>query len=86
MSLELTCTNRDLPSQLAMGQPGGDLVLEGGSVARAIHLLRRPTNSHRFQQGRAAHWRLISHLSLNHLSLVQSGLPALKETLRLYDL
>ena len=86
LSLELTCTNRDLPSQLAVGQPGGDLVLEGGSVARAIRLLRRPTNSHRFQQWRAAHWSLISHLSLNHLSLVQSGLPALKETLRLYDL
>ena len=29
---------------------------------------------------------MISHLALNHLSLVHSGLPALKETLRLYDL
>lgn len=86
LSLDLTCTNRDLPSQLAVGQPGGDLFMEGGTVARAIRLLRRPTNSHRFQHGRAAHWRLISHLALNHLSLVQSGLPALKETLRLYDL
>jgi len=86
LSLDLTCTNRDLPSQIAVGQSGGDLFLEGGTVARSIRMLRRPTNSHRFQQGRAAHWRLISHLALNHLSLVQSGLPALKETLRLYDL
>lgn len=86
LSLELTCTNRDLPSHLAVGQPGGDLFLEGGSVAREIRMLRRPTHTHRFQQGRAAHWRLISHLALNHLSLVHSGLPALKETLRLYDL
>ena len=86
LSLDLTCTNRDLPAQIAVGQAGGDRFLEGGTVARAIRMLRRPTHSHRFQQGRAAHWRLISHLALNHLSLVQSGLPALKETLRLYDL
>ena len=86
LSLELTCTNRDLPAHLAVGQPGGDLFLEGGSIAREIRMLRRPTHTHRFQQGRAAHWRLISHLALNHLSLVHSGLPALKETLRLYDL
>jgi type VI secretion system protein ImpG len=32
------------------------------------------------------HWRLISHLSLNHLSLVETGLPALKETLHMYNL
>lgn len=31
-------------------------------------------------------YSLHSHLALNHLSLVHSGLPALKETLRLYDL
>ena len=30
--------------------------------------------------------RLVSHLSLNHLSLTQAGLPARKEMLRLYDL
>ncbi len=86
LSLALTCTNRDLPASLTIGLPGGDLSLEGGSLARAIRLLRRPSASQRFQRGRAAHWRLISHLALNHLSLVQSGLPALKETLRLYDL
>lgn len=86
LSLELTCTNRDLPALLTVGQPGGDLFVEGGTVARAIRMLRRPSGAHRFEQGRAAHWRLISHLALNHLSLVQSGLPALKETLRLYDL
>jgi type VI secretion system protein ImpG len=28
---------------------------------------------------------LISHLNLNHLSIVQGGLPALQEMLRLYD-
>lgn len=86
VSIELTCSNRDLPTHLAYGVPGGDLSLEGGSPARAISLLRKPSKSLRFRRGRGAHWRLISHLSLNHLSLTQSGLSALKEMLQLYDL
>ncbi|NZA28135.1 type VI secretion system baseplate subunit TssF [Luteimonas sp. SJ-92] len=86
VSVELTCSNRDLPAQLAYGVAGGDLSMDGGSPARSIALLRKPSRPLRFRQGRGAHWRLISHLSLNHLSLTQSGLEALKEMLRLYDL
>ena len=86
LSLDLSCTNRDLPALISVGHAGGDLTLEGGSPAREIRLLRRPTRSLRFPMGRGTHWRLVSHLSLNHLSLVQGGLPALKETLKLYDL
>lgn len=86
LSLELTCSNRDLPSQLAYGVPGGDLTMEGGSIARSITLLRKPSASLRFEAGRGAQWRLISHLSLNHISLVEGGATALKEMLRLYDL
>ena len=86
VGVELTCSNRDLPTRLAYGVSGGDLVIEGGSPARSIELLRKPTSPLRFARGHSAHWRLISHLSLNHLSLSQSGLPAVKEMLRLYDL
>ncbi|MFZ6648920.1 type VI secretion system baseplate subunit TssF [Undibacterium sp. TJN25] len=86
LSLELTCCNRDLPASLTYGLPGGDLFLEGGSMVRAISFLRKPTESHRFERGRGAHWRLISHLSLNHLSLSKGGLEAFQEMLRLYDL
>src|SRR5690606_24458199 len=86
VSLELTCSNRDLPSHLAYGVQGGDLTMEGGGVARSIALLRKPSKPLRFERGRGAQWRLISHLALNHLSLTQSGLPALKEMLRLYDI
>ena len=86
LSVQLTCTNRELPTLLSVGQPGGDLFVEGGSVARAIRLLRKPTPPHRFDHRRDGQWRLISHLSLNHLSLTQSGLPAFKEMLALYDL
>jgi type VI secretion system protein ImpG len=86
LNLELTCTNRDLPSQLAYGQRGGDLFLEGGSSATSIGFLRKPTASYRFEHGRGTHWRLISHLSLNHLSLTADGIDAFREMLALYDL
>lgn len=86
LSLQLTCTNRDLPAQLVFGLPKGDLTQEGGRDAQKIQLLKKPTRSLYFERGRAMQWRIISHLSLNHLSLTQNGLPALKEMLLLYDL
>ncbi len=86
LSIDVTATNRDLPNMLTVGNAGGDLTLEGGSLAREIRLLRKPTPTHRFPTGRGALWRLISHLSVNHLSLSGGGLDALKEMLRLYDL
>lgn len=86
LNLELTCSNRDLPSLLSYGQAGGDLFLEGGSSARSISFLRKPTSSWRFPSGRSAHWRLISHLALNHLSISAGGVEAFREMLALYDL
>ena len=86
LSIEVTCTNRDLPSLLTYGLPGGDLTVEGGSSVKRISFLRKPTQTHRFERGRGAHWRLISHLSLNHLSLTDGGLDAFREMLTLYDL
>jgi type VI secretion system protein ImpG len=86
LSIELTCTNRDIPAMLSYGLSGGDLFLEGGALVKQISFLRKPSLSHRFERGRGAHWRLISHLSLNHLSLGGKGAEAFQETLRLYDL
>ncbi len=86
VSLKLTCSNRDLPTHLSHGPQSSPLLQDGGGLARAITLLRKPSRPLRFERGRAAHWRLISHLSLNHLSLTASGLPAFKEMLRLYDM
>lgn len=86
LSLTVTATNRDLPSMLPFGAAGGDLFMEGGGLAKEIRLLRRPTSTLRFERGKGALWRLISHLSLNHLSLSAGGIDALKEMLRLYDL
>ncbi|WP_044529864.1 type VI secretion system baseplate subunit TssF [Herbaspirillum sp. B65] len=85
LSIELTCTNRDLPALLTYGLPGGDLSMEGGGVVRTAALLRKPTLPSRFERGRGTQWRLISHLSLNHLSLMRGGLEAFQEMLTLYD-
>lgn len=86
LNLELTCTNRDLPLLLGHGQPGGDLFLEGGSGVHEISFLRKPSPTWRFARGRSAHWRLISLLSLNHLSLADGGVDAFREMLALHDL
>jgi len=86
LSLQLTCSNRELPSLMSVGMPSGDLFLEGGSCVRAIKLLRKPTLPCRFDHRRDGQWRLISHLSLNHLSLSGNGLAAFQEMLALYDL
>ena len=86
LNLELSCTNRDLPAALGYGQPGGDLFLPGNALVKEIAFLRKPSPPYLFERGRSAHWRLISHLSLNHLSLTGGGADALRETLALYDL
>jgi type VI secretion system protein ImpG len=86
LSLQLTCSNRDLPTLMSVGMPSGDLFLEGGSSARSIRLLRKPSQPYRFDFRSNGQWRLISHLSLNYLSLTGSGLAAFKEMLTLYDL
>lgn len=86
LSIKVRATNRDLPSLMGIGNPGGDLFMNGGGPWSAIRLLRKPTPTYRFEREGGALWRLISHLSLNHLSLTGGGLDALKEMLRLYDL
>jgi len=85
LSIELSCTNRDLPSRLPCGAPGGDLFLPGATQNATIDFLRRPTRAHRLRHGPDAHWRLISHLALNHRALAQDGAAGLREMLTLYD-
>lgn len=80
-----TCTNRDLPARLPFGGEQGDFQVEGGSAVSRIRCLRKPTPTLRPPQQRGAMWRLISHLSLNHLSLVEGGREALLEILSLYN-
>ena len=52
---------------------------------KRIVALKKPTNTLRPPTGRSVLWRLISHLSLNYLSLVEEGKEALQEILKLYN-
>jgi type VI secretion system protein ImpG len=83
--VRLTCTNGDLPSRLPFGNDKGDLDLEGAAPIKRILMLKKPTGTIRPPTGRNALWRLISHLSLNYLSLVEDGREALQHILRLYN-
>jgi type VI secretion system protein ImpG len=85
LTINCTCTNRDLPSRLPFGNEAGDFDLEGGSPVKRIVSLRKPTDTLRPPLRKGLHWRLISHLSLNYLSLVEEGRGALQEILRLYN-
>ncbi|NWK80378.1 type VI secretion system baseplate subunit TssF [Aquitalea sp. LB_tupeE] len=90
LSLELLCSNRDLPEQIPFGgsqaTARSDFSIPGHAVVKRVRLLRKPGATQRSPLGRAVQWRLISHLSLNYLSIVDSGVEALQEMLTLYNL
>src|SRR5437868_5886402 len=88
LNVRATCTNRDLPARLPFGGKDSDFEVEGAVVLSRVRCLTKPTETIRLPQRRSAQWRLISHLSLNYLSLVneESGKPeALQEILQLYN-
>jgi type VI secretion system protein ImpG len=102
LSLELLCSNRDAPTQIPFGgsEQGqiSDFELPGQTIIKRVRLLRKPTPSQRLFRRRGLQWRLISHLSLNYLSLIEQkqtgdeyehdkqGAHALREMLMLYSL
>jgi type VI secretion system protein ImpG len=85
ITVRTTCTNRDLPSQLPFGNREGDFEMEGNAPVKRIISLTEPTRPIRPPMARMALWSLVSHLSLNYLSLVEGGRGALQQILRLYD-
>ncbi len=88
LEIQTTCLNRDLPARLPFGGGQPRLQLrEGSAPLAAIVCLTAPTRTRRPTLGRGTRWRLISHLNLNYLSLVdgENGPDMLRELLRLYD-
>lgn len=88
VSVWATCLNRDLPNKMPFGGGRPRLnLLEAASVVQSCVCLTAPTHTLRPALGQRARWRLISHLSLNHLSLSDAveGADALREILKLYD-
>ena len=87
LDVETTCLNRDLPNRLPFGGGQPRLQLAGGGPISRVTCVTAPTETLRPALKRGTLWRLISHLSLNHLSLVADGqgAQALREILKLYD-
>jgi type VI secretion system protein ImpG len=81
------CTNRDLPAQLRHAPERIYFELKQAAPIHRVLCLRAPTIPMRPAHRRGGYWRLISHLTLNHLSLGggEDGRAALQELLRLYD-
>jgi type VI secretion system protein ImpG len=86
LNVHATCLNRNLPSRLQ--KAGEKLAFELLQMAPARpRCLHSATQTLRPPLRRGAHWRLVSHLNLNHLSLTdaEEGRAALQEILALYD-
>jgi type VI secretion system protein ImpG len=84
LAVRTTCTNRDLPGKLPFGGPQSDFELEGAAPLARIRCLTKPRETIRPPLRSAAQWRLISHLSLNYLSVCDDA-HGLQEILKLYD-
>ncbi|HEY6981164.1 type VI secretion system baseplate subunit TssF [Reyranella sp.] len=88
LSIDALCCNRDLPASLPFGggRPALRLV-EGAAAVTGLACLTAPTPTLRLPQRDHLFWRLISHLTLGHLSVVggDAAADALREVLRLYD-
>lgn len=82
------CTNRDLPVHMATGQGPTDFTVEGGAPVEAARCIAGPSSPRQSPGFGTTAWKLISHLSLNYLSLVErapeSGAEVLRDLLALY--
>jgi len=85
LTAELLCTNRHLAETLPAGTRLG---FERPGPVMRVSLLRSPHPQSMPALGGASRWRLVSQLTLNHLSLVEGeqALAALKEMLSLHNL
>jgi type VI secretion system protein ImpG len=89
LSVDALCLSRDLPTDLPFGggRPQIKLV-DGATAVSTVQAMTAPTSTLRRKLADRTAWRLVSQLSLGHLSVVggADGAAALREILRLHDL
>ncbi|MEC5408468.1 type VI secretion system baseplate subunit TssF [Paraburkholderia sp. MPAMCS5] len=88
LGLQVLCTNRDLPLTMPIGVGPADFTLDVEAPVRSVRCVSGPSRPlPSYAQGEVA-WRLISHLSLNYASLLdsdaQQGARAMRDLLGLY--
>ena len=88
LTVEALCTNRDLPLLMPLGSAESDLTLLQSAPVQSVRFVAGPSRPTPALAEREITWRLISHLSLNFLTLTdaneQEGASALRELLSLY--
>ena len=88
LSITALCTNRHLPIQLPISVGESDLVTELYSPVASVRWVAVPTVPIASTAEGDPSWRIISHLSLNYLSLLDAkdgeGAVALRDLLKLY--
>ena len=82
--VEALCTNRDLPIYASFGKGRTDFLLESGAPVASVRVITGPTSPRAAPAWGEGTWRLISHLSLNYLSLESGGTELLRDFLALY--
>jgi type VI secretion system protein ImpG len=88
LAVNVLCSNRDLPMFMSVGQGATDFRVESGAPIEAVRCIAGPSAPKASNAWGDMSWKLINHLSLNYLSLVdddEGGTEgALREMLRLY--
>ena len=82
------CTNRDLPLTMPVGKGETDFSMESAAPWKSVRCVAGPTPPRQSWVHGETAWRLINHLSLNYLSIIDhdetQGAAALRELLTLY--
>jgi type VI secretion system protein ImpG len=89
LGVDVLCTNRDLALHMTVGDGISDFtLLASGAPFDGVRCIAGPSEPHPSHAWGPTSWRLISHLSLNHLSITDGGdgrgAAALRELLQLY--
>jgi type VI secretion system protein ImpG len=88
LAVDTLCTNRDLPLHLPLGRGNTDFTMEMSAPVESVRCVAGPTKPRATSRKGDAAWRLISHLSLNYLTLSDTdpaqGAAGLRELLELY--
>jgi type VI secretion system protein ImpG len=88
LSVHALCTNRNLPMNMMIGAGSTDFTLDKSLPVNSARFIVKPTDPIASQAEGRFSWKLISHLSLNYLSLLDAphseAAIAFRELLKLY--
>ena len=88
LGIEALCTNRDLPLLMSLGSGSTDFTWDFSGPVDSVRCISGPSKPRPSPVTGDMHWKLISHLSLNYLSLSGAGdgkaVVSIRELLGLY--